>query len=75
MQQDKTLRIVFLGYIFAAGMGSVIGGLLVTAILGVSPAQVAAQAPQRLFGTHPTNGRAIPISTTSEGYINVRVIP
>jgi hypothetical protein len=44
--------------------------------LVVSPAE--AQSPGTrvvLMGIHPTSGAAIPVSVTTQGYINTKVIP
>lgn len=72
---DRITRLFIINTIVSTVAGLVLGVLLIVSLQHTAPAAVGAQTPQRLMGTHPTTGRAIPISTTAEGYINVKVIP
>jgi hypothetical protein len=54
------------------GMGIGLGVALALASQAITT-PVTAQAPTRLFGTHPTTGAAVPILVTAEGYLQVAV--
>lgn len=72
---DRITRLFVINGVVSIIAGVVLGVLLTVSLQHTAPIPTYAQTPQRLMGTHPTTGRAIPISTTAEGYINVKVIP
>lgn len=68
-------KLLIVNSLVSAALGAIIGALVMVVLFTAAPATTSAQSISRLYGTHPTTGRAIPISTTAEGYINVKVIP
>ncbi len=68
------MRRIKAAHIILVLIGIIVGMVLDAGVKTVE-AQNTPKPPVQLFVTHPTTGRAIPVSATAEGYINVKVIP